>query len=204
MEPFNILVILEIVTLWKGQHEARFRPFETKIASLKSISRDLSNGTLQNFSKFGESRNLEWSKWGEIWSVWDENWIIKKLFARSIEWKPLNLMHFFYEKACLWGWEIAFLTNFRSKVNVISSVWDENHIIEKLFARSIEWKPLNLMYFYMKKHVDGAEKSYFWWFFVRKFMKFCPLGMKKYQNLALGVIYRCVASESQNFEQIIL
>ena len=32
--------------LWKGQNEARFGPFETKIGSLKSSSRDLSNGTL--------------------------------------------------------------------------------------------------------------------------------------------------------------
>ena len=32
--------------LWKGQNDMRFSPFETKIGSLKSISRDLSNGTL--------------------------------------------------------------------------------------------------------------------------------------------------------------
>ena len=62
MEPFIILVVLEIVKLWKGQNEARFGPFETKIGSLKSSSRDLSNGTLQNFSIFGESKTLKWSK----------------------------------------------------------------------------------------------------------------------------------------------
>ena len=32
--------------LWKGQNEARFAPFKTKIGSLKSSSRDLSNGSL--------------------------------------------------------------------------------------------------------------------------------------------------------------
>ena len=37
---------LEIVKLWRDQNEARFGPFETKIGSLCSISRDLSNGTL--------------------------------------------------------------------------------------------------------------------------------------------------------------
>ena len=46
MEPFKTLVVLEIVKLWKGQNEARFGPFKTKIGPLKSISRDLSNGTL--------------------------------------------------------------------------------------------------------------------------------------------------------------
>ena len=32
--------------LWKGQNDVRFGPFETKIGSLKSSSRDLSNGSL--------------------------------------------------------------------------------------------------------------------------------------------------------------
>ena len=32
--------------LWKGQHDVRFGPFETKTGSLKSSSRDLSNGSL--------------------------------------------------------------------------------------------------------------------------------------------------------------
>ena len=48
--------------LWKGQNEARFGPFETKIGSLKSISRDLSNGTLENLAMFGDSGTLEGSK----------------------------------------------------------------------------------------------------------------------------------------------
>ena len=48
--------------LWKGQNEARFAPFETKIGSLKRSSRDLSNGTLQNLGMFGDSETLEGSK----------------------------------------------------------------------------------------------------------------------------------------------
>ena len=32
--------------LWEGQNDMRFGPFKTKIGPLKSISRDLSNGTL--------------------------------------------------------------------------------------------------------------------------------------------------------------
>ena len=48
--------------LGKGQNEARSAPFETKIGSLKSISRDLSNGTLYNLGMFGDSGNLEGSK----------------------------------------------------------------------------------------------------------------------------------------------
>ena len=55
--------------LWKGQNEARFRPFETKIGSLKSILRDLSNGTLSNLGMFGDNETLEWSNSGDIWSV---------------------------------------------------------------------------------------------------------------------------------------
>ena len=47
MEPFKIWVCWEIVKLWKIQDEARFGPFETKIGSLKSFSRDLSNGSLK-------------------------------------------------------------------------------------------------------------------------------------------------------------
>ena len=48
--------------LWKGQNDARFGPFETKIGSLKSSSRDLSNGTLQNLGMFGDGETLEGSK----------------------------------------------------------------------------------------------------------------------------------------------
>ena len=55
---------------------------------------------------------------------------------------------FFMEK-------IMLMTNFSSKLDEILSVWDENHIIKKLFARSIEWKPLNLMYFFMTNCVSG-------------------------------------------------
>ena len=62
MEHFKIWACLEIVKLWGGQNEAGFRPFETKIAPLKSISRDLSNGTLENLGTFGDSDTLEWSK----------------------------------------------------------------------------------------------------------------------------------------------
>ena len=46
MEPSKILAYLEKVELYSDRNEARFGPFETKIGSLKSISRDLSNGTL--------------------------------------------------------------------------------------------------------------------------------------------------------------
>ena len=42
-----------------NQNEARFGPFNTSIGPLKSISRDLSNGTLYNFGSFGDSETLE-------------------------------------------------------------------------------------------------------------------------------------------------
>ena len=48
--------------LWKGQNDARFDPFETTIGPLKSISRDLSNGTLSNLGMLGDSGTLEGSK----------------------------------------------------------------------------------------------------------------------------------------------
>ena len=62
MEPFKIWACLWIVKLWKDQNEARFAPFKTKIGSLKSISRDLSNGTLGNLGMFGDSETLEGSR----------------------------------------------------------------------------------------------------------------------------------------------
>ena len=62
MEASKLGHVLGIVELWSGQNEARFGPFETKIGSFCSISRDLSNGTLSNLGMFGDSGTLEGSK----------------------------------------------------------------------------------------------------------------------------------------------
>ena len=42
--------------------------------------------------------------------------------------------------------KIMFMANLWSKIDEISSDWDKNRIIKKLFARSIEWKPLKFGY----------------------------------------------------------
>ena len=69
MEPFKLEACLGVVKLWSGRNEARFRPFLTKITRLKSISRDLSNGSISIGGMFGDSETLEWSKKGEMLSV---------------------------------------------------------------------------------------------------------------------------------------
>ena len=50
--------------------------------------------------------------------------------------------------------------------------------------------------FFMKNCVSGE-------FLIKNKWNFVRLGWKKHQNLALGVIYRSVPSESQKFKQII-
>ena len=62
MEASKLGHVLGIVELWSGQNEARFGPFATIRTPLKSISRDLSNGTLSIRACFRDSKTLEWSK----------------------------------------------------------------------------------------------------------------------------------------------
>ena len=62
MEASKLGHVLGIVELWSGQNEARFGPFETRLTSFCSISRDLSNGSIYIGGMFGDSGTLEWSQ----------------------------------------------------------------------------------------------------------------------------------------------